>query len=83
VEIAICNTGAQLTPDQIPQVFDRFWRGDATRTNTGIHCGLGLTLVQRCITELGGTVSADVDDSRVFTVTVVLPAEVRRNPASS
>lgn len=41
------------------RVFEPFWRGDRARSG-GLHCGLGLALVQRLVRCLGGTVSATV-----------------------
>ena len=40
------------------QIFQPFWRGDAARSG-GLHCGLGLALVQRLMTRLGGSVHAE------------------------
>lgn len=54
-------------------VFEPFWRGDAART-AGLHCGLGLALVQRLVVLMGGTARADLDGERNFTLTLVLPA---------
>ena len=73
VEISVANTGCQLTHEDTRHVFERFWRGDAARTNTGIHCGLGLALVQRATAGLGGTVSAEVIDG-TFTIRLTLPS---------
>jgi signal transduction histidine kinase len=73
IELAIANTGSRLSEEEERHVFDRFWRGDASRTGTGTHCGLGLALVQRAVASLGGTVVASVGDS-IFTVRVTLPA---------
>ena len=74
IEIAISNTGCRLTSDEVSQVFDCFWRGDSSRTDTGTHCGLGLALVQRIITALGGSASVEVQPSGIFTMRLVLPA---------
>jgi two-component system, OmpR family, heavy metal sensor histidine kinase CusS len=74
VEIRIANTGCQLSSEQVDQVFDAFWRADASRTDTGVHFGLGLSLVRRTVLALGGTVTAEVDPSGVFAVRLVLPA---------
>jgi len=73
VEITISNTGCKLTSDEASQVFDYFWRDDASRTNTGSHCGLGLSLVQRIVKALGGSVSAELQDGGVFTVRLTFP----------
>jgi signal transduction histidine kinase len=74
IEIAVSNSGCQLTKDEASQVFDCFWRGDSSRTDTGTHCGLGLALVQRIISALGGSASAEVQPGRIFTIRIVLPA---------
>jgi two-component system sensor histidine kinase QseC len=73
VELALANTGCRLSAEDARHVFERFWRADPSRTDTGLHCGLGLVLVQRAVTSLGGTVAAGVADG-VFTVRLVLPA---------
>lgn len=74
-ELAISNTGCRLTPEQAAHVFDRFWRGDAARADTGAHGGLGLTLVERGVAALGGSVAVRVDGG-VFAVALILPAPV-------
>jgi signal transduction histidine kinase len=74
VEIAISNTGCQLTAEQVSKVTDCFWRGDASRSDAGIHCGLGLALVRRIAKALGGTFSIQLEQGGIFTTTVTLPA---------
>jgi len=73
VEITVSNTGCKLTSEKATQVFDCFWRDDSSRTATGIHCGLGLSLVQRIVRALGGSVTAELQDGGVFTVRLTFP----------
>lgn len=73
VEVSIANTGCHLSEEDTRHVFERFWRGDAARSHTGIHCGLGLALVHRAASALGGAVAADVADG-TFTVRLTFPA---------
>jgi two-component system sensor histidine kinase QseC len=73
VEVILANTGCTLPPEEASHVFERFWRGDAARGGTGVHCGLGLSLAERATAALGGTLSAEVADG-LFTVRLVLPA---------
>jgi len=73
VEITVSNTGCSLTNEQVSQVFDSFWRGDSSRKDTGVHCGLGLTLVERIIRALGGSTSVKVQPGGIFTTRLVLP----------
>lgn len=75
--IAVSNTGCKLDDEQMSRVFDSFWRCDASRTDTGLHCGLGLALVKRLTKALGGTAQAKLDDSDTFTVSIVVPEAKR------
>jgi signal transduction histidine kinase len=80
LELSVANTGCNLSAAEVTHVFDRFWRGDAARTGTGVHCGLGLSLVERAVRALGGAVSATVSPygpvlgGDRFVVRVTLPA---------
>lgn len=40
--LRFANSGCTLTADQVPLVFDRFWRGSKSRSDVGQHAGLGL-----------------------------------------
>lgn len=73
IEIVVTNTGARIREADVAHVFDRFWRGDASRTDTGLHSGLGLAVVERAAAALGGQVSAHVTDDGEFVVRVLLP----------
>lgn len=75
--LSVTNTGSQVPADQVEHVFERFWRGDAARSVTGQHCGLGLSLCRKLVTLLGGSISAQSTLGGVFAVTVVLPALAR------
>ncbi|MCX5644237.1 MAG: ATP-binding protein [Phycisphaerae bacterium] len=70
VELTISNTGCSLSKEQISQVFDCFWRGDSSRKDAGVHCGLGLALVQRLVTALGGSVVAELQAGGLFVVRI-------------
>ena len=60
VELTVSDSGPGLPAVSTDQIFERFYRADAARANTG-GTGLGLAIV-RWITELhGGHVSASND----------------------
>jgi signal transduction histidine kinase len=75
VRFRISNTGSQVPTGEAQFVFERFWRGDAARADTGLHCGLGLALCRKLIEVLGGTIDAE-SDGGTFLVTVVIPAAI-------
>lgn len=58
------NTGCALPAGDAPQVFERFWRGDAARTSDGAHAGLGLALCKKLVAALGGSIRAEVAGGR-------------------
>ncbi len=71
VELTVSNSGCRLSTEQIKHVFERFWRGDASRTNTGIHCGLGLATARHLVTALDGEIDARVNGN-IFSVRLKL-----------
>lgn len=45
-ELSIINRGELIPAEHLPLLFERFWRGDAARSETGSHYGLGLAIVK-------------------------------------
>jgi signal transduction histidine kinase len=72
VELSVSNTGARLAESDVGNVFDRFWRGDRSRCGTGLHAGLGLALVRRLATVLGGDADVSLEQA-IFTIRVNMP----------
>lgn len=58
VYLAVLDTGAGLDADQIPLVFDRFYRGDRSRSRDTGGTGLGLAIVKAIIEAHDGRVVA-------------------------
>jgi two-component system sensor histidine kinase QseC len=69
------NTGSKVAAEDAHRVFDRFWRADAARTDTGMHCGLGLSLCKRIVELLGGTIEARSQQGGEFTIEVRFAGE--------
>jgi len=65
----ISNTTDQLTPEDLPHLFERFWRKDAARTHDG-HSGLGLTLARAATAALGLELSAEMPDAATLRVSL-------------
>jgi len=72
IEIIFKNTGNQLTSRQAETVFDCFWQGDASRSSTGVHFGLGLSLVKQMVELLGGKIRAEVSND-LFSISMYFP----------
>jgi signal transduction histidine kinase len=48
VQIRVKDTGSGISPEDLPFVFDRFWRGDKSRTER-THSGLGLAIAKQLV----------------------------------
>ena len=77
---AVNNTGAVISPEDLPHLFDRFYRTDAARTSgTGSAStmatghGLGLAIAQSIAIAHGGTLTATSDAAHGTTFTARLP----------
>ncbi|RPE39222.1 two-component system sensor histidine kinase BaeS [Streptomyces sp. Ag109_O5-1] len=57
VLIEVADTGAGIPPEDLPRVFDRFWRADKSRRRLTGSSGLGLAIVRRLVEAHGGTVA--------------------------
>ena len=57
--IVIGNRGPRIKREELARLFDRFYRGDAARSEFTESSGLGLSIVQAIMRLHGGSVSAD------------------------
>ena len=73
-KLAVRNTGAPISPEDLPHVFDRFYRADKARTGGAGGHGLGLAIARAIAEEHGGTltVASTQAEGTVFTVTLPL-----------
>ena len=59
VRLTVSDTGVGIPPEEVPYVFDRFWRGDRSRARAeGAGSGLGLAIAKQLVEAHGGTISA-------------------------
>jgi len=75
-EFVITNTGPGIAPENLPRVFDRFFRGDPAHGNTIEGTGLGLSIAQWLVSAHRGTIKLESQPASVTTVTVRLPLAV-------
>lgn len=70
-EVSVRDTGSGIAPEHLPRVFDRFYRGDASRSSAGT--GLGLALVKSIVDLHGGSARIESELGRGTTVTLTFP----------
>jgi signal transduction histidine kinase len=74
VALSVTDTGAGIAPDVLPRIFDRFYRADNARSQSGDESGLGLAIVKSIVASHGGTIAVASEVGRGATFTVLLPA---------
>nr|WP_269328553.1 HAMP domain-containing sensor histidine kinase [Kineosporia babensis] len=70
----VTDNGPGIAPDLLPEVFERFARGDNSRSRTAGSTGLGLSIVSAVVSAHGGTVDVTSQPGRTC-FSVRLPAE--------
>ncbi|HET7539831.1 MAG TPA: chemotaxis protein CheB [Polyangiaceae bacterium] len=86
VIIRVSDTGAGITPEFLPNVFDRFRQYEASITRKQGGLGLGLAISKQLVEMHGGMVRAEsegIDKGATFTVKLPLPAVRNRKRGSS
>ena len=73
VRIRITDTGAGIAAQDLPFIFDRFWRGDKSRTGRK-HSGLGLAITKQLVHAHNGTIQVQSEPGKGTTFTIELPA---------
>ena len=75
--ITFQDHGPGIAPDDLPHVFERFYRGDRSRTRATGGFGLGLAIAKALVEAYGGSISAESEPSRGTRMTVQLPSSTR------
>ena len=71
VRIQVRDTGAGIASADLPFIFDRFWRGDKSRSER-THSGLGLAIAKQLIHAHGGTIDVQSEVGKGTTFTIQL-----------
>lgn len=81
VELEIADTGCGVAAEDLPRLFERFFRGRAPQSRTHEGSGIGLSLVQELVKLHGGTVQVRSQLGRGTAFTVSLPRGCQHLPA--
>ncbi len=74
VGFSVSDNGAGIAPEELPHLFERFYRADKARTSDGIgHTGLGLAIVRRIVENHGGSVTVESELGKGSCFSVRLP----------
>ncbi|ANS75382.1 hypothetical protein AWM70_12820 [Paenibacillus yonginensis] len=75
-KVAVTDSGEGIAAEELPLVFDRFYKTDKSRERTSSGTGLGLSIVRKIITLHKGTIEVESTVGEGSTFTVSLPAFV-------
>lgn len=73
IYLSVFNTTEHISKDQIPQLFDRFYRTDSSRNSQTGGYGLGLSIAAVTAASHRGKILAETEDEKSLRITVVLP----------
>lgn len=81
VGIKIKDTGIGMNPDEVPHIFDRFYRADESRGKT-VGTGLGLSIAKWIIDEHRGSIEVTTREEEGSIFTIWLPIDFSVQPDS-
>jgi signal transduction histidine kinase len=73
VRIMVSDTGEGIPAEDVPLVFDRFFRGDRARSRDGSGAGLGLAIARGIVEGHGGRMWVEPTGQRGTTIAFTLP----------
>jgi len=73
VKISVADTGIGIKSEDIPHIFDKFYRVKSIETRQIVGTGLGLTIVKSIVEAHLGTISLESTEGTGTTFTVLLP----------
>lgn len=75
VWVSVKDTGIGIPPEQLPHIFDRFYRVDRARSRALGGSGLGLSIAKEIVMKHGGEISIDSEPGKGTKVLIRLPKE--------
>jgi signal transduction histidine kinase len=75
VKVNVIDNGEGIPPEDLPNMFERFYRVDKSRARHGGGSGLGLTIAKRLVESHGGTISVQSESGKGSCFSFTLPIQ--------
>jgi signal transduction histidine kinase len=76
LSITVSDTGAGIGREDLPLIFERFYRASKDRSRKTGGAGLGLSIARWIVERHGGEIRANSDLGKGSTFTILLPADL-------
>jgi heavy metal sensor kinase len=83
VTLSVADTGPGIAPDDLPHVFERFWRADKVRSREAGGTGLGLAIAKQIADRHGASLAVESQVGRGSVFSVRLPSSKPAPDASA
>lgn len=83
VRLEVRDNGMGIPADDLPKIFERFYRADPTRSHALSGAGLGLAIVKSICAAHGGSLAVDSRDGAGTSITIEFPMAETRSPLFS
>ncbi len=74
IRVVVADTGDGIPADELPHVFDRFYRGDKSRARASGGSGLGLAIAKTWVAAMGGEIGVESEPGRGSRFWCTVPA---------
>ncbi len=71
--ISVVDTGVGIAPEDLPHVFERFWRSDRSRNRRSGGTGIGLAISKKLVELQNGTISVESEVGKGSTFSFTVP----------
>jgi two-component system, OmpR family, phosphate regulon sensor histidine kinase PhoR len=83
LEIVVSDTGVGIDPEELPKIFEKFYRVKHPKTRQVVGTGLGLAIVKGVVDSHGGSIKVKSEPGAGTTFCILLPALEERAQKSS
>jgi two-component system sensor histidine kinase BaeS len=71
--LAVCDNGPGISAEDLPNIFNHFWRKDKSRSRKAGGSGLGLAIARQFVEIQGGTITAENLSGGGLMIKILLP----------